>query len=103
VLRRNFIAGALVIAGISLIVLGRLVDQMIFYPERGAAMRPSDLGIAGEDVRLVTEDGVNIHAFFLPHHDATRAILFLHGNAGNASHRLPNAAMLAQPQRRATE
>lgn len=95
-LRRNVTAGALVIAGISLVVLGRLVDRMIFYPERGAAMRPSDLGIAGENAHIVTEDGVNIHAFFLPNQGATRAILFLHGNAGNASHRLPNAAMLAQ-------
>jgi hypothetical protein len=75
-------------------VWGRLVDRMIFYPEPGADLRPEQLGIAGEDVRILTEDDVRIHAFFLPSPGATRAILFLHGNAGNASHRLPNAAAL---------
>lgn len=73
-----------------------LVDQMIFYPEPGAELRPQQLGIAGEDVRIVTKDGVRIHAFFLPYPGASRAILFLHGNAGNASQRLPNAAALMQ-------
>jgi len=55
-------------------------------------------------VFLETEDGVRIHGFWLPAQDdagtvdenASRAILFLHGNAGNASHRLPNAALLAR-------
>jgi pimeloyl-ACP methyl ester carboxylesterase len=75
-------------------VWGRLVDRMIFYPEPGADLRPEQLGIEGVDVRILTEDGVRIHAFFLPFPEATRAILFLHGNAGNASHRLPNAAEL---------
>ena len=75
-------------------VWGRLVDRMIFYPEPGADLRPEQLGIEGEDVRILTEDGVRIHAFFLPFPGATRAVLFLHGNAGNASHRLPNAAEL---------
>jgi hypothetical protein len=77
-------------------VLGRLVDSMIFYPEPGADLSPQDIGVDGEDVRILTEDGVRIQAFFLPFPGATRAILFLHGNAGNASHRLPNAAMLTQ-------
>ena len=38
---------------------------------------------------------MRIHAFYLPAPGASRALLFLHGNAGNASHRLPNAALLA--------
>lgn len=77
-------------------VLGRLVDGMIFYPEPGRDLRPEDVGIRGEEVYLSTEDGVRIHTFFLPSPGASRAILFLHGNAGNASHRLPNAAELVR-------
>jgi hypothetical protein len=73
-----------------------IVDRMIFYPEPGVDLRPEQIGVAGEDVRILTEDGVRIHAFFLPSPGATRTILFLHGNAGNASHRLPNAAALMQ-------
>ena len=50
----------------------------------------------GEEVFFTAEDGVRIHAFYLPAPGARRALLFLHGNAGNASHRLPNAADLVQ-------
>ena len=72
-----------------------LVDRVLFQPTRGRWMSLAQLGIQGEEVSLRTEDGVELHAFFLPVRAADRAILFLHGNAGNASHRLPNAALLA--------
>jgi fermentation-respiration switch protein FrsA (DUF1100 family) len=74
----------------------RLIDRVIFQPTPGVDVTPARLGIAAEEVFIETEDGVRIHAFFLPSDGATRALLFLHGNAGNASHRLPNAAELAQ-------
>ncbi len=74
---------------------GRFVESMIFFPERGVALTPTQLGIDAEEIFFETEDGVRIHAFFLPPARAHRALLFLHGNAGNASHRLPNAAELA--------
>ena len=87
----------LVYGAVLALVLGmwsRIVDGMIFYPTAGADLRPEQVGLVGEDVFLVTADGVRIHAFWLPAEGATRALLFLHGNAGNASHRLPNAAEL---------
>ena len=71
-----------------------LFDRMIFHPTPGVDLTPEAIGVAGEEVFLDTEDGVRIHGFVLPHPGATRAFLFLHGNAGNASHRLPNAALL---------
>jgi fermentation-respiration switch protein FrsA (DUF1100 family) len=71
-----------------------LIDRMIFQPTPGVDLRPEDLGLESEELFLDTEDGVRIHAFFLPSPGASRALLFLHGNAGNASHRLPNAAEL---------
>jgi pimeloyl-ACP methyl ester carboxylesterase len=82
--------------GLALLMLSRLIDRVIFQPTPGVDLRPEDLGVDGEEVFLPAEDGVKIHAFFLPHPDASRALLFLHGNAGNASHRLPNAAQLLQ-------
>jgi hypothetical protein len=90
------ITGVTVLAVVLLIafMLGRLFDTMMFHPEPGAQIRPEQLGVEGRDVDLTTEDGIRIHAFFLPAPGATRAILFLHGNAGNASHRLPNAVAL---------
>lgn len=83
------------VGGIAL-VWSRLVEGMIFHPTPGAELRPEQLGLAGEDVFLETEDGVRVHAFWLPAEGASRALLFLHGNAGNASHRLPNARELVR-------
>jgi pimeloyl-ACP methyl ester carboxylesterase len=76
----------------------RIVESMIFYPARGVAVTPEQLGIAGEEVFFDAEDSVRIHGFYLPAPGARRALLFLHGNAGNASHRLPNAAELVRLQ-----
>jgi len=77
-------------------VWGRLVDRVVFQPTPGADLRPDMLGIDAEDVWLVAEDGVRLHAFHLrASGGASRAILLLHGNAGNASHRLPLAAEYA--------
>jgi len=73
---------------------GCLVDSTIFQPSPGIDLRPAQLGIAGEEVTLVTEDQIQIHSFYLPATGSGRVLLFLHGNAGNASHRLPNAAAL---------
>ncbi len=104
--RRSTIAvhGVRIAAFISLVLLlsyfmlSRLIDNFIFHPSPGIDLRISDLGIEGEEVRLDSE-GVSIHGFYLPTprpDQNARAILFLHGNAGNASHRLPNAAELAR-------
>jgi len=91
-------AVALVLLGLAvgLAMWSRFVESMIFYPVRGVEMTPTQLGIAGEEVFFEAEDGVRIHGFYLPAPGARRALLFLHGNAGNASHRLPNAAELAK-------
>lgn len=82
------------VAGI--VMWDRVVESMIFHPVRGVAITPEQLGIEGEEVFIETEDGVKIHGFYLPAPGAKRALLFLHGNAGNASHRLPNAADLVR-------
>ena len=78
-----------------LAVWNGIFERLIFQPSPGVDLRPEALGIEAEEVFLEAEDGVRLHAFFLPAPGASRALLFLHGNAGNASHRLPNAATLA--------
>jgi fermentation-respiration switch protein FrsA (DUF1100 family) len=83
---------AVAVLGLALFV--SLVDRVIFQPTPGEDLTPAQVGITAEDVFLSTEDGVRVHAYWLPAPGATRALLFLHGNAGNASHRLPNAAEL---------
>ena len=73
-----------------------LLDRVIFQPSPGIDLRPEQIGLEAEEVSLRAEDGTELHAFFLPSEGASRALLFLHGNAGNASHRLPNAAELVR-------
>jgi pimeloyl-ACP methyl ester carboxylesterase len=75
---------------------GRLTDRAIFQPTHDVGIRSEDLRVPVASVFLETEDGVKIHAYYLPVSGASRAILFLHGNAGNASHRLPNALELSR-------
>ena len=81
--------------GVTPLFFQRIVESVLFQPSPGVDLTPTELGIAGEELYLPAEDGVRLHAFFLQGpSDSSRAILFLHGNAGNASHRLPNAAAL---------
>ncbi len=85
----------LVAGALALLVRG-LADRVIFQPSSGMDVRPEQLGLDAEELYLRTDDGVRVHAFWLPAPGADRAILFLHGNAGNASHRLPNAGELVR-------
>lgn len=90
---------ALVAAGgIPIALLALFSDRVVFQPSPGVDLDPAALGIEAESLFLEAADGVRVHAFFLPGADtaAPRALLFLHGNAGNASQRLPNAALLAR-------
>lgn len=61
--------------------------SMIFYPSREMVAKPSDWGLDYSDVQLVSDDGVALHGWYIPHPGAQRAVLFLHGNGGNISHR----------------
>jgi hypothetical protein len=92
--RTGAILAIALLAGLAFPMRSWLIDHMLYHPTPGIDIRPERLGIESEEVSLSSEDGVRIHAFYLPSPGATRALLFLHGNAGNASHRLPNAAML---------
>jgi len=60
---------------------------MVFYPTRNLDATPRDWGLAYEAVDLHTPDGVHLHGWYVPRAGSKRVILFLHGNAGNISHR----------------
>ncbi len=69
---------------------------MIYYPNipgRELVTTPKNIGLDYEDVELLTDDGTRIHGWFIPYNRKSgtqkqATILFLHGNAGNISHRL---------------
>ncbi len=88
-------AGSALLLALPLFWMGCL-DRLIFQPSPGVDLDPKEVGLEAESLFLHAEDGVRIHAFFLPATERRLSLLFLHGNAGNASHRLPNAALLAR-------
>lgn len=99
--RRSVLSLILALAIVAVVIslgnwIGAFVDRLVFHPLRGADRTPLERGLEAEDVYLDTEDGVRIHAYWLPARGTDRAFLFLHGNAGNASQRLHNAARLGR-------
>lgn len=91
-----------------LIVLGYLTlcallyvmqDSLIFHPSNqlsGISGTPQTLGMNYEDVYLNSGDGGKIHGWYIPHAEAKGTLLFLHGNAGNISHRLQTLEIFHQ-------
>jgi len=66
-------------------------SSYIYYPDKNVELTPEAVGLRFEDVRLKTQDGEFISAWFVPAAQtgvAARTILYLHGNAGNNGHRL---------------
>lgn len=60
----------------------------IYIPSRTLEAKPTDIGLQYEDVELITEDGVSLHAWFVRSDRPIATLVFCHGNAGNISHRL---------------
>jgi fermentation-respiration switch protein FrsA (DUF1100 family) len=70
-------------------------SRMVFYPETGREIvaTPVQIGLPFEDLQLKTADGISLHGWFIPAAQARGTVLFLHGNAGNISHRLDSVQM----------
>jgi fermentation-respiration switch protein FrsA (DUF1100 family) len=64
--------------------------KMIFFPTSVLAYTPGDLGLAYEDVRIRTSDGVTLHGWMIPCDGSDMTLLFFHGNAGNIGDRVDN-------------
>ncbi len=61
-------------------------SRLFYYPEKKLIRNPSDIGICYEDVQFPSEDGTDLHGWFLPAAGhAKGTILFFHGNAENIS------------------
>ena len=70
-------------------------SRLVFYPETGREIiaTPAQLGFPYEDLHLTTSDGISLHGWFIPAAQPRGTVLFLHGNAGNISHRLDSVQM----------
>ena len=85
---------AAVYGGLAL-VLYFFQARLVFYPEIGREMiaTPGQAGLPYQDIRLTTGDGLNLHGWYIPAPQPRGTVLFLHGNAGNISHRLDSLQM----------
>ncbi len=82
------LAGAAVVAIVML-----FEESFLYFPSRELASSPRDHGLEGEDVHPVAEDGVKLFGWWI-RGKGRRAVLFFHGNAGNAADRLDRAGIL---------
>ena len=93
-LRRSAFALALLAVGGALIRQMSILDRMlIYFPEKGLASTPLDVGLEYEDVFLTAADGTRVHGWHIPG-ESRVTLLWLHGNAGNMSHRLENIQLM---------
>ena len=82
------LARGLVALGFGLAAVWRLQGAVIYKPGRGRPGPASALGDSARDVTLVTSDGLELGAWYVPSPggcDST--VLFAHGNGGNRGRR----------------
>lgn len=73
-------------------MLQKLVARFVYYPMRypnGEWDRQHTAG--AEDVWLAAKDGTKLNAWWFPQPGSQYVTLFLHGNAGNVTHRVDHA------------
>lgn len=86
-------------------LLFQVGDILLYHPDQPPQSRiyvplPSLFGLPCESIFIKTTDGVKLHCFFIKQDPSfvgqVPTILYLHGNAGNIGHRLPNVKGLYQ-------
>lgn len=94
-----FLKFLLTIYGILLLVLVLTQCSLVYYPNmpsRDLVTTPEAIGLAYKNIELTTEDGINLHSWYIPAEENAPVILFFHGNAGNVSHRLDSIRLFNQ-------
>lgn len=90
-LRRMITSLLFIILGVFLglsLLLYLFQERYVYFPDRTLVATPANIRLPFEEVYLQTQDRVHLHGWFIPAPDARLTLLFLHGNAGNISHRL---------------
>lgn len=77
------------------LLLAIFQSRLVFYPETGREVvaTPGQIGLQYEDIQLKTADDIGLHGWYVPAPQPRGTVLFLHGNAGNISHRLDSVQM----------
>lgn len=78
------------------VMLYFMQERMVFLarlPGRELVATPRDAGFQYDDVSFDTTDGFLLHGWYVNARNPRGTVLFLHGNAGNISHRLDSIAI----------
>jgi uncharacterized protein len=70
-------------------------SRMVFFPEvdRAVSATPASVNLPFENLHLQTSDGIDLYGWYIPAAQPQGTVLFMHGNAGNISHRLDSLKM----------
>ena len=68
-------------------------SHYIYFPEKKLVTTPAAIQLNYEEVVLRIDENTDIYGWWIPHSEAHFTLLFLHGNAGNISHRLESIAL----------
>ncbi len=85
--------------GLSYVCLAMLMfmfqERLAYYPQTGREIQstPREHNMDYEQLVITTPDGEKLDAWFVPSPQEKGVVLFLHGNAGNISHRMDSIAM----------
>src|SRR4051794_25111476 len=77
-------------------MLRRVLDSLLYFPDRALEATPADAGLEFRELRFATEDGERLHAWWVPAAVPSAGhVLLCHGNAGNIADRVAHAALLS--------
>lgn len=85
------VAAAYAVTGLYLVLS---LDRIMYYPRRGLDALPGDFNLQAEDVTFTASDGTSLNGWFFRRPGSRAVLVFLHGNAGNISHRLATVHQL---------
>lgn len=92
----NFLVIALLVYSAIALLMYLFQARLVFLPNLpgiSSDATPPDIGLDYDDVRFEAADGVRLHGWFIPVGGDNPVLLFMHGNAGNISHRLDSIAL----------
>jgi fermentation-respiration switch protein FrsA (DUF1100 family) len=77
-------------------MLRPLLNAMLYFPARDILQTPASAGLTYQDVELQTDDGEQLHAWWVSRRTAPSLghVLLCHGNAGNIGDRVLHAETL---------
>jgi fermentation-respiration switch protein FrsA (DUF1100 family) len=83
--------GLVGVAYVAVVLLAyALQGRLLYFPSAVIEGTPLDVGLDYEEITFAAPDGPRLHGWWIPAAEARHTLLFMHGNAGNISGRVPS-------------